>query len=612
MKLLAFTGSRIYTPFQLNYVVSLSNQLFQDQREDYKTSRDLLSSQRVKYYVKYYGVVGYSFSEDCLQSSANHIRKMIVPSQFIGCFLSHFAHRHWGPCFYILPIFALFWALVGCERPDPELQELAAEIADTAATFIVDATVPSSTKISLPPTNEIYPTPTLRKIYPGTPTPDPTRPPPNKIDPFLRPHIVAFGETLSYVANLYSSTVEELLELNDLEDGDLLAAGQTLMVPSGEIVVSPSIKLIPDSELVYGPKSRGFEVKGTVSSYDGYLSSFAEELEGEEMSGVDIVRLVAHRFSVNPRLLLAVLEYRSGWLTRSDVVDEVYPLGYIKEGYEGLYQQLSWAANKVNLGYYGRSEGGIYFFDIGDEYRIIFANDINDGTAGIQLMLAAHTSAAYDEWIQDIGPSGFYGTYSLLFGNPFSSTFDPLWPVNLEQPEFALPFTEEDTWYFTGGPHGGWASGSAWAALDFTPGDGQSNCETSEAQVLAVAEGTINRSSNGAVVLDLDSDGYSGTGWAVTYMHLATEDRVSAGSKVKAGDFLGYPSCEGGFSNATHLHIARTFNGRWVSADGDIPMKLGGWVSQGLGREYDGLLVKGDEIKEACQCEDESNTISGE
>jgi hypothetical protein len=39
---------------------------------------------------------------------------------------------------------------------------------------------------------------------------------------------------------------------------------------------------------------------------------------------------------------------------------------------------------------------------------------------------------------------------------------------------------------------------------------------------------------------------------------------------------------------------------------------MNGWLSQGLGREYDGLLVRDDVVKEACECREEGNTITGE
>jgi LasA protease len=127
-----------------------------------------------------------------------------------------------------------------------------------------------------------------------------------------------------------------------------------------------------------------------------------------------------------------------------------------------------------------------------------------------------------------------------------------------------------------------------------------------------MSDGLVTRSGFGGVVVDLDGDRYPGTGWAITYMHLAERDRIPAGTLVQTGDRLGHPSCEGGFSDGTHVHIARTYNGRWVSADGDVPFNLGGWISQGTGQEYDGFLIRGNVSKEACACREEGNAIPAE
>jgi murein DD-endopeptidase MepM/ murein hydrolase activator NlpD len=176
-----------------------------------------------------------------------------------------------------------------------------------------------------------------------------------------------------------------------------------------------------------------------------------------------------------------------------------------------------------------------------------------------------------------------------------------------------LPFASGDTWYLTSGPHGGWGAGSAWAALDFVPPDVEQGCLQSEAWVTAMADGVVVRSGNGAVVVDADGDGYAGTGWAILYQHLESRDRIPVGAFVQTGDRLGHPSCEGGFSNGTHVHIARLYNGRWLSADGSIPFNMAGWVSQGLQREYDGLLIRGGVQKEACAiCQDETNSITAD
>jgi len=146
------------------------------------------------------------------------------------------------------------------------------------------------------------------------------------------------------------------------------------------------------------------------------------------------------------------------------------------------------------------------------------------------------------------------------------------------------------------------------------PGE-QAGCIQSDAWVTAMAPGVVVRSGHGAVVVDLDSDGqaadgYAGTGWAITSMHLETRDRIAAGTRVQTGDRLGHPSCEGGFSNGTHVHITRSYNGRWISADGDQPFDMSGWLSSGAGAEYDGYLTRGEVTKEACVCREDVNAIT--
>jgi murein DD-endopeptidase MepM/ murein hydrolase activator NlpD len=117
--------------------------------------------------------------------------------------------------------------------------------------------------------------------------------------------------------------------------------------------------------------------------------------------------------------------------------------------------------------------------------------------------------------------------------------------------------------------------------------------------VVAVADGYIIRAENGAVVQDLDNDGYEQTGWTVLYMHIESRGRLPADTYVYAGEPIGHPSCEGGISNATHLHLARRYNGEWIPADGNLPFILDGWVSSGDGILYNGYLTRDTTILEA-------------
>jgi murein DD-endopeptidase MepM/ murein hydrolase activator NlpD len=232
---------------------------------------------------------------------------------------------------------------------------------------------------------------------------------------------------------------------------------------------------------------------------------------------------------------------------------------------------------------------------------------VNAGTAGIQQLMALLYNK--DNWLKSVQEEGIYKTYNELFGYPFDYGIESLIPPDLKQPTFQLPFEPQITWSFTGGPHPAYGDGSAWAALDFAPPGDAPGCVDSEVWVTAVANGLVTKSENGIVDVDLDGDGFTQIGWSVLYLHVATKDRIASGESVKAGDRIGHPSCEGGVSNGTHLHLARRYNGMWISADGKIPFILDGWTSSGTGTVYDGLLVKNDVSIEAWNGRREENQI---
>src|SRR5690606_14902097 len=107
-----------------------------------------------------------------------------------------------------------------------------------------------------------------------------------------------------------------------------------------------------------------------------------------------------------------------------------------------------------------------------------------------------------------------------------------------------------------------------------------------------------------------DGDGDESTGWTVLYLHLSSQDRVAAGVRVQTGDLIGRASCEGGFSTATHLHIARRYNGEWIPADCSgctgqdtrPSFTMSGWRVQGItNQEYQGYLENAGQVRVAEQ-----------
>ncbi|HUE98440.1 MAG TPA: LysM peptidoglycan-binding domain-containing protein [Anaerolineales bacterium] len=433
-----------------------------------------------------------------------------------------------------------------------------------------------------------------------TPTPDLPHALPTQRD-FLDQYTVQSGDTLGIIAQRYGITLEALMQANGLNETSILSVGMVLQIPPVEVDPNPgsSFKLIPDSELVYGPASIQFDLNSFVDEHGGYLANYSQDVNGEYLSGTQIIARVSESYSVNPRLLLALLEYRSGWVTNPTPQNVDYPLGFYDNYYAGLYRQATWTANNLNRGYYLWRVNAISTLPLSDGSYVPLDPTINAGTAAVQYFLSLFNNRPF--WDYDVSALGFFETYNKFFGYPFDYTIASLLPPNLSQPPMQLPFEAGTIWSYTGGPHGGWDSGSAWAAVDFAPPGEALGCVTSDAWVVAVANGWIVRAENGAVIQDLDNDGYEQTGWNVLYMHIETRDRVQPNTYVYAGERIGHPSCEGGFSSGTHLHLARKYNGEWISADGNLPFNLDGWVSSGNGIEYDGYLTRGSTVFEALE-----------
>jgi murein DD-endopeptidase MepM/ murein hydrolase activator NlpD len=446
----------------------------------------------------------------------------------------------------------------------------------------------------------------------ATANPTPATPTPTVITVYDR-YTVRSGDTLGAISARLNLSIDELMRANNITNPNTLAANQVLKIPILVTRVAFSDALIPDSEMVYSPAYAAFDINAFVSQYpNGYLAAFSDKVEGEMLTGAQILQLVAERYSVGPRVLLALLEYEGGWLTKSMLTDNQikYPMGNVDPSRTGLFYQASWAANRLNEGYYGRITGRLAAYKYKNNTRARIASNINPGTAGIQNVLALITS--WEEWQNQVGANGWIATYRSLFGDPKQYAIDPLIPSNLKQPTWRLPFPDSEMWYYTGGPHGGWGDLTAWSAIDFSPRDMLGSCNASRMWAVASAAGKVIRSEHGRVVVSLSGNDFPGTGWTLMYLHMATSGRAAAGTLVNAGDRIGHPSCEGGTADSSHLHFARLYNGQWMGAE-MFPFVLSGWTVNAADLEYEGTMSRNGEWREACNCrEDAKNGVVGE
>jgi LasA protease len=503
-----------------------------------------------------------------------------------------FPRRFLDNCLLIVASVVLGTSLSGCKNSPPSGLITPASIwavGQPATAAVIVGTPTLSYRI--PPTR-IPDSPVL------TPTPDPPHYQ-SGAEQVPQTYIVQPGDMLSAIAQKYSVSLQALAQANKITDVNTVRVGETLSIP---VVppqpTGPAYKIIPDSELVYGPLSTLTDVEAIIHSMGGYLANYTQDVNGETLTAAQVVVRAAQNYSINPRILLALLEYRSGWLTKPnpDSALNEQPFGFSDAWYHGLFRQLEWAAIQLNGGYYRWNSKKATNWVLADGSVVPVAPTINAGTAGVQNFFAQLD--AYPTWLRDVSSGGFVDTYQVLFGNPFDLAIEPLVLANLVQPALLLPFEAGETWSFTGGPHLAWDAGTPFGALDFAPPGEAQGCVESDAWVTAVANGVVTRTGDGEVILDLDGDGNEGTGWVILYMHIESRGRVQPGTYLRAGERVGHPSCEGGVSSGTHVHIARKFNGEWISALGPVPFNLSGWISAGTGEEYVGTLTRNDVIVE--------------
>ncbi len=488
------------------------------------------------------------------------------------------------------------------QTPTPFGENPVTEVPVTGATLFEVLTATATAIPSLPTATDL-PTALSNAFVtqPASETPTPI------LTPTLSDATILYysqnGDWLPAVASRFGVSPTEISSPKILPDSGYLDTGTLLIIPDRldrSAQYTPNLQLIPDSEVVFSASAVDFDIAGYVKAAGGYLATYREYLGSTGwMTGAAEIERISYENSINPRLLLAILDFEASWV-RGNPVDEfheTYPLGYENFRNKGMFLQLAWAINHLSTGYYGWRAGTIseLTFTDGTSYRL--EPSLNAGTVAIMYYFSQLHSL--NEWLRIMDQtSGFPSFYANMFGDPWSraAASGAIFPPALSQPEMVLPFEMNTNWAFTGGPHSAWESHGPLAAVDFAPAADKSGCAVSDKWIIAMAPGLVVRSGNGIVVLDLDGDGHEQTGWNILYLHVANRGRVALGVWVGQNERIGHPSCEGGISTGTHTHVARKYNGEWVTAAGPIPWVMSGWTVIEGEKPYLGKLVKGNQV----------------
>ena len=404
------------------------------------------------------------------------------------------------------------------------------------------------------------------------------------------------GDTLQALAARFNTTEREIREANPIlpEHVTTLPQGLPMQIPIYyRSSWGSSFKILADAQFVNGPADKGFTARSYTDRQPGWFKYFNVWADSRNLRGGELIDYISDVYSISPRLLLAVLQYLTNALTdpayRNDFNDKSV-LRIPGERYKSLSGQLNQLAEFFNEHYYSYKAGDFTEYELQDGTLVRIDPWLNACSAALQAYFAEYFTP--EEYYHAIGPDGFVKLYKEMFGDfPPVEEYPAHLPGSLEQIELRLPFKDGEAWTYTGGPHTAWGSMHPYAAIDFAPPTNQHGCFVSYAEVIAPHSGTIVRTGTGMAMLDMDEDQDERTGWVMLFLHLKTESILPVGTHVEMGDVMGHPSCDGGTSSGTHVHLARKYNGEWMPAgSGVIPLNLDNWITEAGDIKYQGKM----------------------
>ena len=341
------------------------------------------------------------------------------------------------------------------------------------------------------------------------------------------------------------------------------ALGNLWRTPSYQLEFDSS--LVSDGQFVWGPNVGDFDIGAFLDDQGSPLAAYAPDIE-----------LWASYSSVNPKVLIAILELRYGWVSgfsdsitgdemRSTIEDTA--MGLASTFYEHMH---TWGALRPAFSPVPAIGPSVLLLD--------------GSVASLDPSLSSGTVALVTAMAEEISPAGYESKFagvtrdfSTVFGAMFPES-DPLdttkeiVPLNAP-PEglFQLPFPLGAEWVASG-PHS-WNGGSwppPFSSIDFFTGGGSCAAPPNQYAV-AAAYGTVNRPYGYSCWLEIDH----GNGWTTSYYHLSS---LYSGAPIGRNGKVGTIACEtcaGGFATGPHVHFSLKYNGAYVSLEG---VDFSGWT----------------------------------
>jgi murein DD-endopeptidase MepM/ murein hydrolase activator NlpD len=324
--------------------------------------------------------------------------------------------------------------------------------------------------------------------------------------------------------------------------------------------------LVADGQFVYGPNVGDFDLAGFLQAQGSPLAPFA-----------DILGLHCAYASVNPRLALALLEWRAG----------------LARGRPALTRQesprLDAAATASQIEALTLSLATRFYAARASQSGVSASAAAGSNAASLAVWEAL--GAPGDDAAASAAAAGFRATWLALFpgDDPLdaSNVIDPAGPPPADL--LQLPYPVGESWWFNG-PHS-WHGGSAgrpYSSMDFGT---NGTCAAPPASRAVVAASGVYSPTGYACWRRVEHAG----GWMTGYYHLI---EATSASSAGRGDPVGRIACEtcaGGSASAPHVHFSLLYHGAYVDLEG---VQLSGWtVRTGATPYYGGYLERNGQRK---------------
>lgn len=365
--------------------------------------------------------------------------------------------------------------------------------------------------------------------------------------------------------------------------------------PIDPAAVLPGIKLDPtlinDIRFTSEPNLTVPAIQTLLDAQPGPLKNAVIPVGDRNQSAAEVIVGQAYLYSLNPKLILALLEFQQGLLSNPtptpDQLDWAMKFDGENEKWRGLHGQIRWAARELRRGV--RDYPYVTELQFKDEnVKTAIPTGLNAGSYAIVRTLAATmTPADLDRILKD---GSFVATYTKLFEDPrqplgaLPAPSEPFLRRPLAKPIYITSFFDHEYPFLAqNGTLVAW-TGRRETTVSYDGHDGWDYGAKPPELVTAAANGTVVWAGNSDDGCGIPARGVvidHGNGYRTLYWHL-NEISVTLGQQLNAGDQVGIVGATG-CAIGPHLHFQTQYLGRNTDPYGWCSTEPDPWASYAVG-----------------------------